>query len=234
MIFKGDESTSQQFVSLPESGLGYQVIDATIEKYRNRRRFIVYNSSLIVTFDNSFSDSKEKIQAEGFESILAKSPAINLSKIALVNNTEFTSSNNIVEDKSYDKGRHSGENGAKENPKEKADGNEIFVRLSAYENDRRIDLINKRLLPGTYSTTLNDYVMCYTFADDPIDRYALPNDEQIKWSFFVRPKEDDILQRGIVQPAFGHDGGGIETYFEYGTSNNTYLTRHQYGRPRTA
>ncbi|OGL43488.1 MAG: hypothetical protein A2W05_09020 [Candidatus Schekmanbacteria bacterium RBG_16_38_10] len=93
----------------------------------------------------------------------------------------------------------------------------------------RIDFENKKLRPGTYTTTNSDYLACVRFSDDPIDRYALPNDEEIKWAFYVQPKTKDVLQRGIVQPAFGHDGGGIEIFFENGTSNNTYLDKRSYG-----
>jgi len=103
------------------------------------------------------------------------------------------------------------------------------VRLSAYENDKRIDFEKKRLKDGTYTTTLYDYISCVKTKDDPVDRYALPNDETIKWAFYVQPKSNDTLQRGIVQPAFGHAGGGIEAYFENGTAENTYLLKKQYG-----
>ena len=84
--------------------------------------------------------------------------------------------------------------------------------------------------PGSYTTTETDYQDCVSTNDDPIDRYALPNDESIKWSFYIRPKTSDTLQRGIVQPAFSHQGGGIEAYFEQGTSDNTYFDKKEYGK----
>ena len=105
----------------------------------------------------------------------------------------------------------------------------MFVRLSAYQNDRRIDFENKRLKPGTYPTTRCDYRVCVIYKDDPVDRYALPNDEKVKWAFYVQPKTKDTLQRGIVQPAFGHDGGGIEVYFAAGTSRDTFMVMKPYG-----
>ena len=66
--------------------------------------------------------------------------------------------------------------------------------------------------------------------DDPIDRYALPNDETIKWAFYIQPKSWDKLQKGIVQPAFDHYGGGIEVYFEDETSYNTYFEKRICGK----
>ena len=87
-----------------------------------------------------------------------------------------------------------------------------------------------RLKPGSFTTTFRDYTDCVSTSDDPIDRYALPNDEKINWSFYIKPKSIDILQKGIVQPAFNHEGGGIEAYFEKGTSESTYLMKREYGK----
>ncbi len=128
------------------------------------------------------------------------------------------------------KKRNSGGKGAIDNSKEFANGIEVFVRVSAYEDDKRIDFVNKKLKEGSYTTTEQDYKDCYSTNDDPVDRYALPNDEKIKWAFYIKPKNTNILQRGIVQPDFGHDGGGIETYFENGTSDGTYLEKRDYGK----
>jgi hypothetical protein len=104
------------------------------------------------------------------------------------------------------------------------------VRLSAYENDHRIDFEKKRLIEGSYTTTHLDYLDCVKLCDDPVDRYALPNDEPVEWAFYILPQTKDQLQRGVAQPAFGHAGGGIEAYFENGTSNDTYFVTKPYGK----
>jgi hypothetical protein len=39
----------------------------------------------------------------------------------------------------------------------KANEVEIFVRFSAYEDDKRIDFDNKKRKPGSYTTTEQDY-----------------------------------------------------------------------------
>ncbi len=46
--------------------------------------------------------------------------------------------------------------------------------------------------------------------------------------FIFNPKKCDTLQRGIVQPAFGHNGGGDEVYFAKGTSNGTFIQQTSY------
>lgn len=232
MIFKAYPSDQRQFLSLPETGMGYQIIEAKRYGKTFKDRFVVYNSELVIDLDSKFSDFKRQIITEGYSRILnkAESLPIETSTISLVARSQITEFRILTESKKKDKGRHSGGRGAADNPKEPADGKEIFVRLSAYENDKRIDFENKKLRPGTYTTTNSDYLACVRFSDDPIDRYALPNDEEIKWAFYVQPKTNDVLQRGIVQPAFGHDGGGIEIFFEDGTSNNTYLDKRPYGK----
>ncbi len=41
-----------------------------------------------------------------------------------------------------------------------ANGDELFIRLSAFEDDKRIDKINKCLLRGTFTTTASDAFKC--------------------------------------------------------------------------
>jgi len=230
MIYKASNAMIYDLLSLPETAMGYQVIDATRKGKYTKERFIVYNSELIVDFDDKFFESKRQIVSEGYSKIVSKAEYLSLEKVTLVKKNEVKEVRVLTESKKKDKERQSGGKGATDNSRENADGKEMFVRLSAYENDRRIDFNNKKLYPGTYTTTKVDYLTCVRVADDPIDRYALPNGEEIKWSFYVQPKTNDLLQRGIVQPAFGHDGGGNEVYFENGTSNNTYLDKRPYGK----
>ena len=106
----------------------------------------------------------------------------------------------------------------------------MFIGLGAgYQDDIRIDKVNKCLLPGSYTTTFQDYLNCVTKKDDPVDRYSLPNDEPIKWAFYFQPLETDAYRFGIVQPDFGKRGGGEECLFEKGTSFGTFKKETKYG-----
>ncbi|MBA2761598.1 MAG: hypothetical protein H0U39_06510 [Segetibacter sp.] len=118
--------------------------------------------------------------------------------------------------------------GAKEVKKENSNGDELFVRLSAYEDDLRIDKKNECLLPGSFTTTASDALKCKKDKEDSIKRYALPNELPIRWAFYIQPNSLDILQRGSVQRAFGKEGGGREVYFEKGTSIRTFITQTQW------
>jgi hypothetical protein len=231
MIYKAWDSEIEKFLSLSETGMGYQVIEAKPYGRTCKEKYIVYYSQIIVEYDKAY-EFKTKILTKTFSEILNEAIFLTLetASVSLVPKSFLLERRTLSENKERYKHRHSGDKGAKDNPKESADGNEIFVRLSAYINDKRIDFEKKKLKKGSYTTTQLDYMDCVKYSDDPVDRYALPNDDQIEWAFYIRPERIDELQRGIVQPAFGHDGGGWEVFFENGTSDGTFLTTKEYGK----
>ncbi len=240
MIHKLYSTDTNALLSKPETGMGYQIIEATRVGSNTREKFCVYNGQLIIDLDSSFKRNKELAFTKNFSAILNESNLLNIntSSIQVLSKKSFINlSENLIpriklmsETDKKNKKRNSGGKGAIDNSKEFANGIEVFVRISAYEDDKRIDFVNKKLKEGSYTTTEQDYKDCYSTNDDPVDRYALPNDEKIKWAFYIKPKNTNTLQRGIVQPDFGHDGGGIETYFENGTSDGTYLEKRDYGK----
>ncbi|MFZ4455505.1 MAG: hypothetical protein ACOYOT_04720 [Bacteroidales bacterium] len=228
MIYRANFSFENNLLKLPETGMGYQIIDAIRAGKYSSERFVIYNSELIVDLDSRFMEFKNRIIIEGYTRIFSQADTMTLSNPRFVNKRALFETRLMSESKKTTKGRHSGGLGAMESDIQYANGIESYVRLSAYENDKRIDFVNKKLKAGTFATTVNDYVTCKVYDDDPIDRYALPNDENINWAFYVKPKSHDKLQKGIVQPAFNHDGGGIEVYFTDGTSNDTYYSKTAY------
>ena len=231
MIYKAYSSDTNKLISLPETGMGYQVIDGQLTGSSTTKRYVVYNADLIVDLDDDFLRNKQLITVRGYTLISNAVSLLNIKteSIRLITKRSLYESKSLSQTKININNRHSGGKGALDNPKENADGKEFFVRLSAYQNDKRIDFVKNRLIEGSFTTTLHDYLSCVRTNDDPVDRYALPNDETIKWSFYIQPKSNDSLQRGTVQPAFGHEGGGIEAYFENGTSENTYFMTKRYG-----
>ncbi len=233
MIYKLYNSDSKTLQSLPETGMGYQVVEAKQYNRTQLRKFIVYNSELVIDDDIELKGYQRRVINDGFSNTLKNSPELMLetNSIRVLKEIEVKQHfKSLSESKKSNKKRQSGGKGATDSAKEFAKGSEVFVRISAYEDDKRIDFENKKLKPGSFTTTEQDYKDCVSTSDDPIDRYALPNDETIKWAFYIKPISLDILQRGIVQPAFDHEGGGIEVYFEYGTSNDTYYQKKSYGQ----
>jgi len=232
MIYKLSQEDKEKLISLPETGMGYQVIRAQKEFKSVSDLFVVLNAQIIIDADSQRNAYEKLVLKEGFKSILRQIEPIGI----LTKTIEVLPGIYFVEDalqlneyKSMRKKRHAQGESALDNAEEDADGKEIFVRLSAYEDDVRIDFSNMKLKPNSYATTEVDYKACVATSDDPLDRYAIPNDEQIEWAFYIRPVKNDSFQRGIVQPKYGHDGGGVEAYFENGTSNDTYYKKSSYG-----
>jgi hypothetical protein len=98
------------------------------------------------------------------------------------------------------------------------DGEE-FKRFSAYVDDIRITE-ERGLTPGTFATTAEDALNVKT-GKEAVARYALENKKSANKRFTILPEEDTRLQRGIVQPAYGEPGGGVEVIFVDGTGDYT-------------
>ncbi|NCC98718.1 MAG: hypothetical protein EOL95_03305 [Bacteroidia bacterium] len=228
MIYKAQSQFTQSLLLLPETGMGYQIIDAKRQGGFSTERFVVYNSELIVELDNDFNTIKRQILLESYTKMFSQSDFISLESPILVKQSAVRNVRTFSESSMNTKGRHSGTTGAIDNPPRYASGSEMFVRLSAYSYDKRIDFVKMRLRSGSYTTTEADYLTCKRYLDDPVDRYALPNDETIKWAFYIRPKSNDQYRPGVVLLANDHNGGGIEALFDNGTSDRTYLERKPY------
>lgn len=210
-LFKEEE---RQLLSQHETGMGYQIIEAVQRGSYNQAKFIVLNAEFAIPMISGHERTIKNIFRDGsFKAALKATGRIHFSSIKVL------SEDMIAQEPT---------GGAIDNPKEQANGTEIFARLSAFEDDKRVDRTRKCLLPGSYTTTLDDYLACKISNDNPVERYALPNELEIKYAFHIQPKSYDTLQRGKVQPANEKRGGGKEIYFEDGTSAETFLKLTSY------
>lgn len=246
MHYRASPKFVEQLLNQPETGMGYQIIET---KFISRSRFLVYNSEILIQipFDFNFnrnyyfgyraSDIEigyltfiDQFTKHGYDFIVNNSKEDVffffdrvIQKSELIQ-TECNDPNRIIKYK-----RSTGTIGAANGKEEVIDKLECFSRLTPFKDDKRIDYVAKKYMPGTYATTTTDYLTCIITNDDPIDRYALPSDIPIKYAFHCVPAVNkDRVQRGTVQPAFNHCGGGLEAFFKYGTSDNTFLLRTSY------
>lgn len=220
MYFRLSTTQENELLNKPETGMGYQVVEASTQKSYSRQKFLVLNSELVIEMNGNQSEHVRKVINEGIYSVKLSADIINLSSISVLNEKQFRS---VVNESKTEK-----EKGATDNPVENASGEEIFVRLSAFDNDRRVDKINNCLRPGSFTTTMEDYLTCKSSNDDPVERYALPTYDKIQFAFHIQPKKIDTLQRGTVQPANDKRGGGKEVYFDKGTSHGTFVKQTSY------
>ena len=220
MYYKLSATQENDLLKLPETGMGYQVIEATKSGSFNREKFLVLNSEVVIEMNGSEADNVQKVIIEGIMAFKASANVITLNSISVLSEMQFR---NVMNES-----KNENERGAIENPVMTANGVEVFVRLSPFDNDRRVDKVNKCLRAGSFTTTMDDYVKCKATNDDPVERYALPKNDKILFAFHIQPKNTDTLQRGVVQPAYGKRGGGKEAYFAKGTANGTFIKQTPY------
>lgn len=223
MPFKLNQELENYLLHQPETGMGYQIINAKRDKKYFTEKFLILNSEVVIEMNSSrivINENINKVIKEGISMFKFRANIISLNSISVLNEKQLK---NIVGEP-----KNENERGAIENPIIHATGDEIFIRLSAFEKDRRIDKIKKCLLAGTYTTTMEDYLNCKNTIADPIERYALPSNVIIKYAFHIQPLKSDTLQTGIVQPANEKRGGGKETYFAKGTAEGTFQKQTTY------
>ncbi len=220
MLYKLSTAQENVLLNLPETGMGYQVVEASKQGHYSRDNYLVLNSEVVIEMNDSTSANVRKVVNEGILDFKASASIITLSAITVLNEKQFR---NIINES-----KNENERGAIENPVVFANGEEIFVRLSAFDNDKRVDKVNGCLRAGSFTTTMEDYLKCKTTSDDPVERYALPNNDKIQYAFHIQPLKFDTLQKGIVQAANGKRGGGKEAYFAKGTAAGTFKKQTPY------
>ncbi len=221
MIRKLKTSQIQELLRLRETGMGYQFIEAETGYNGTKNKYLVLNSHMIVDDTPQILNEVRNVFKSGYRTMLFSASEVELKNIRLVENLSNYRAKLFSASAST-------QTGAIHQQVKFADGVEKFTRLSAFEDDFRVDTVNKKLVAGSFATTFEDYQYCKKNNINPVERYALPNDEEIKWAFHVLPLKTDTLQRGIVEPANNQNGGGIEAYFANGTSNNTLLEKTAY------
>ncbi|MGB0773312.1 MAG: hypothetical protein ACPGRP_01850 [Flavobacteriaceae bacterium] len=216
--FKASETLRNEFLKYPETGMGYQILSFRNDYKLIPQYYLILNCEFFATLDHS-AQMLEDLKGVNFNVPLysQKTCLVRLNEVSDIQGHY----NNSDQEYSLP---------AKENPKQKADGRMKFVRLSPFQNDFRIDRKNRCLLPGTYTTTYQDYCECKETLCNPVSRYALPSNNEVKWEFHVTPKEGDEFRLGKVRPANGQPGGGVEALFDDGTSKNTLTLVREFKR----
>ncbi len=203
-----DEARS--LLGQPESGMGYQVVDAVTTDYKTKRG-VVYNAELLKLDEDRHSDRIVMLTKSAAEALKTANTSVGqFRSLAVVRDSRTTV---------LSKREAKVAGGASEGEVEKTKEGEKFYRFSAFANDRRVTADN-RLSPGSYATTEEDGNKVKT-GKEAVERYALPNDDPASYRFTIKPLKETTIQMGIVQPANGHQGGGVEVIFTDGTTKGT-------------
>lgn len=218
-MFALDKARSNDLLALPESGMGFQLIAFVTDDARRHHGF-AFNAEFVVGTDEPLSQLREhrrlllaRVQLE------AKTPGAIIRELSLVDRHHLAFRRHFVSEARAHYGKAVGP--AKDAPIERTKLGDVFVRFSAFLDDRRINP-DKSLKPGTYATTEADarHVLTGTQA---VRRYALPNPDPAVHRFTLHPPQPADIQYGIVEPANNQPGGGVEVIFPSGTAAKTVI-----------
>ena len=211
-MYRLTDALKQELLRQPESGMGFQVVEITTDT-NHHLRGIVYNAELVLpdgydqrTLLREYRAERMKVGGYGQE--------IREIRLMARNAASGWATYSAHESRgAYGAQPFTGP--AKDAPKRKTTPAEMFRRFSAFANDRRVtpDL---RLLPGTYATTHADSLLVHT-GKEAVARYALPNPDPAVHRFSIITLAATTIQCGIVEPANGQPGGGVEVLFAEGT-----------------
>ncbi len=204
MIYKLGKKTIEKLLTLPESGIGYQLIKAKKDGKSISKNFVVFNSEIAIENDEKLKNYSNTLIGQGYRLLLQMLQTIELNDITL-----------MIWDENNDPAWGQASLNI-ESDKQKLKEQDIYIRPSIYENDYRIDLKKEVLLPGSYVTTLESYTNCHIMREDPFDKYTLPVQQEFVKIYYVKQQGVELNTDGIFEQAFGKHGGGVKLNF------NTY------------
>jgi hypothetical protein len=205
-----------------ESGMGYQVVEATLADDKAKRG-VVLNSEILIFDDESLDEFARHFRFFEYNTALRELPSSGrqVKALRVIAPTAAHQPPAAVRESSAGYVQKTG--GAADAQPEKTETGDVFRRFSAFPNDRRIRP-DGGVYPGTYGTTAEDGDKVKT-GQEAVERYALPNPMPASYRFTIEPHKDTVIKKGIAQPAYGHRGGGVEVLFVEGTHPKTVTGR---------
>ena len=134
MYFKLSAPQENYLLRQPETGMGYQIVEANKVGSYVREKFLVLNSEVVIEMDGRQGEFVSRVISEGITSIKMSASYITLSAISVFNENQFR---NVVNESNNEN-----ERAVIDNPVENANGEETFVRLSAFDDDKRVDKVH--------------------------------------------------------------------------------------------
>lgn len=201
MIYKLNQKTIQYLQTLPESGIGYQLIHARKEGELLQKNYVVFNSEIAIEYKDKLVNYSNTLNEKGYNILLQTLNIVGFEDITLTKNDE--TKNNVWNNTTL----------SIEADNHKIKVYDIYIRPSVYKKDNRLDLINKVLLPGSYVTTLESYTNCHIMRENPVEKYSLPVQQECAKIHYIKHTSEKNITTGTFKGTFGKKGGGIKLNF---------------------
>jgi hypothetical protein len=187
-LFRVSKNQRDGLLALPETGMGYQIAGQDL----------IVNATVILPMPWP-GDRRGRVSSEGAEALDG------MVELLLTGEDPDCFTDLPERDVDLDELETHGSYGSRTRP------GELFVRYSAFRNDRRIGA-DGSVSKGTYVTTAADAATVPSGLA-AVGRYALPNPAPAIWSFTLAPAVGTAIRCGTVAPSFGQAGGGVEVLF---------------------
>ncbi len=189
-------------IQKPESGMGYQT--AQLDRLRG---YIVASKVFVPITTSSGGEWPEKVYYSKNLAVVAPQPKSALTGRLIIEPPWKTAFGSVTSSE----GRLENET--------TTELNDVFFRLSAYRDDRRIRA-DRSLARASYSTTERDLTVVPSGLA-AVGRFALPTRISARYVFKITPGAGVRILYGTVIPDFGLCGGGVEVFFPEGTGSGT-------------
>jgi hypothetical protein len=91
MLYQLSSSQEKDLLNLPETGMGYQIVEATRQgSYRNEK-LIVLNSEIVIELDGTEAVNIRNVIHEGITSVKSRIHFIALNRMTVLNEQQFRS-----------------------------------------------------------------------------------------------------------------------------------------------
>jgi hypothetical protein len=216
-----------QLIEFPEYGMGYQYGSALLSTGNWEKGYILNSSTFIKEGELKGMSARDMALAERDAQTtrlsivrieLISRPPETLRGVRRIRRFPVTNSQKQASLRAFSE-ELAKSLGAKDAPVTTTEYGDLFKRFSAYVNDFRITQ-KKGLTAGTFATTAEDAENVRT-GREAVARYALENKASANKRFTISPAGETKVREGVVQPAYGEPGGGIEVIFVDGTGDNT-------------
>lgn len=210
-LLRIDKETERMLLTLPESGMGYQIVQGRDEPW------VVFNATITIPL----RELNQTVFSEADYVLLSGDPEPDaIQSRNIINFPEelrviFSTLDPDLRDPSL---------GLAFCPTPIAPPTSFispkwpysYYRFSPYYKDKRVDIYGN-FLPGTYATTYNDLPFVPSgFA--AVGRYALPSPASAAFVFPILTSDRPTLM-GTATPNFGQAGGGVEVLFTTPATN---------------
>jgi hypothetical protein len=214
------EPAIESLIALPETGMGFQLVEATVSGYRIP--LLVINSERAIDVSQlGLEDSQDAsaILRNGLRIMEMMNSGVVTTVVAAPQPHSFR----LLASRISSVIPVAGASPAIALPSSlvkhvKLASNRIFHRFSAFSPDRRVTLGTGSLVAGTFATPESEIPFIPTgFA--AVGRLALPNNLPASHHYVIEAPSGTNVDFGTVAPAFGQAGGGVEAYFSNAVTN---------------